>query len=477
MARALVQELKSQRDPRSIIAQARRIPDPGHAAWAILRASDDPRLSFQEASDALSEAIDLIAGIERLSRRAELWSDVLRRAPKWRSKARNPRAAPTRAQAIEAAIADLEAMPDGQWVLDAIVDVAGAVGAAARVRLLKRAAKNEGFEVPGCRAIVRAAPEQEQAALRDVIETFPTTLKAHLLGRVDPDDAVTAAWAIADRNARLEALRVLVWRAEDESALQAIVASAESAVMEDRARVLTTAAARADKLGMTTKWFDDARQAVAAIADESIRTKEARKLATAAERADIQMDLPLPTSDDAKPSVGRVENLIQKPTSAPVTQHTLALVNGYEGGLGPSHVRAIARAAPLCDAFGIHLLLVDFPVSDTKTLGDIVAAETRIGEADHVRTLVTAGRLTLRRWSDDAPWPGTLVATTPRPDPEKAHELSGPTCLLMGLGHHGLPRRILDAVDRHYEITGRQVSLETATAMGILAERLRSAPA
>ncbi len=480
VARRLVQELKGKRDPRSLVAAAKKIEDEGQAAWALIRISSDPRLTFPEAAQALQDALQRIEGLDRLSRRAELWADLLRRLPTWRAGARHKHAAPTRAMTMDRVIQDIEAMPDGQWVLDVITAGAGHVDAKGRARLLRRAALNQGFEVAGCRAVLRAAPMGEEKSLRAEIELLPAPLQAHLLGRVHTRDAIAAAWDIQDRTQRLEELRVLVWRADDQATLEAIVASAAKRDGADRARVLTTAAARADKLGLCVAWFDEAADVVAKIEDPRVRAKEAAKLATALERAGTLVPDALrdaaKTTDGTKASShsGHVEKSATPRTAPAANRHTLALVNGYDGGLGPNHIRAIARAAPLCDAFDLDLLLVDFPVKDASSLAVIVASETRIGEERHVAALADAGRLHLRAWSDEAPWPGDLVASTPKPAAHKRRSLEGATCLLMGLGHHGLPKAILDAVPSHYEITGKEVSLETATAMGILAERLRA---
>ncbi len=44
----------------------------------------------------------------------------------------------------------------------------------------------------------------------------------------------------------------------------------------------------------------------------------------------------------------------------------------------------------------------------------------------------------------------------------------------MGLGKKGLPESFLKSVPYHLEHTGKDVALETATAMGVIAEQLRS---
>jgi uncharacterized protein len=72
---------------------------------------------------------------------------------------------------------------------------------------------------------------------------------------------------------------------------------------------------------------------------------------------------------------------------------------------------------------------------------------------------------------------GAIVATTPNPDPEKATDFSRigrDPVVIMGLGPEGLPAILLGRVPHHLELTGHGISLETATAMGIIAERLRA---
>ena len=76
------------------------------------------------------------------------------------------------------------------------------------------------------------------------------------------------------------------------------------------------------------------------------------------------------------------------------------------------------------------------------------------------------------------------VATTSRPAKEKATSLEKALeqarathplkrlCFIMGLGKKGLPRSLLDNVEHHVELTGSNIPLETATAMGIIAREL-----
>jgi hypothetical protein len=158
---------------------------------------------------------------------------------------------------------------------------------------------------------------------------------------------------------------------------------------------------------------------------------------------------------------------------------TLGLYNTYEGKkLKDIHIRAIARAAPLCYAFDLNLCLFGFPIKNGEELISILESETQIGgKGALIRTLFEGGRLLFLDAPSKTVVPelGVLVATTSNPDPRKKsvlNRLSKPFCVLMGLGGKGLPKSLLTLSSHHVELTGRNVSLETCTAMGVLAAKL-----
>jgi hypothetical protein len=155
-------------------------------------------------------------------------------------------------------------------------------------------------------------------------------------------------------------------------------------------------------------------------------------------------------------------------------------------------LRAIGRAAPLCWAFGLDLALVGFPTDDLGKLTRLAAKETNIGEGrGYLEQLWSDGRIHLV-FCDTGHAPnfkgiGYAVATTPNPTTAKTMDFAAALTaakqageprliVLMGLGKRGLNPATLDAAPCHLELTGKGVSLETATAMGILAERMRQIP-
>jgi uncharacterized protein len=176
--------------------------------------------------------------------------------------------------------------------------------------------------------------------------------------------------------------------------------------------------------------------------------------------------------------------------------HVLALYDAYEGGLKPTHYRTLARAAPLCFAYDLDLALVGFPEDNLDRIVQDTITETNIGRGGKLLgVLHSEGRIHSIPATTKIPpesWIGlgTPIGTTSHPDPKKRVVLmdggvipdqrtgrshfGGRLCIIMGLGRQGLPPSLLRSVDYHLELTGKNVPLETATAMGIIAERLNS---
>lgn len=180
---------------------------------------------------------------------------------------------------------------------------------------------------------------------------------------------------------------------------------------------------------------------------------------------------------------------------------TLGLYNSYD----PQHFheamrRAIARAAPLAAAFDYNLVLFGFPFAAYRTkdgaapnprtpqeLAALVADSTTIGEGgEYLLDLARAGRFQSYPFPDPGfpPQLGEAVLATRTPDPARRVPLDdlatrvrrGASLLfLIGLGPRGVPARIREAAPHHLELTGKDYSLETATAMGVLAGRLFAA--
>lgn len=163
---------------------------------------------------------------------------------------------------------------------------------------------------------------------------------------------------------------------------------------------------------------------------------------------------------------------------------TLGLYNSYDAvRFADAHRRALARSAPVALAFDANLATFGFPYSrDLRTPQEIAAwisGTTSIGEdGRYLRDLADGGRFLTFDFPKRGfpPQLGRVVITTSQPDPKRATDgrsladllRRGTSILLVfGLGPHGLDDRgVLPLGDHHFDLTGRGIVLETATAIG-----------
>jgi hypothetical protein len=165
---------------------------------------------------------------------------------------------------------------------------------------------------------------------------------------------------------------------------------------------------------------------------------------------------------------------------------TIGIVNTYDKiKIIDAHYRAIARAAPICHAFGFNLALFDFPFKMTPDeLVDFVMDKTTIGESGrYLRLLHENGQFfvfDLPRKGFQSQF-GSVVVTTSKPEPKVAvtpdtiadgmlHNRS--YLILIGLGRKGLPKHLFSLAKYHLDITSAGISLETCTAIGAIPAHL-----
>ena len=161
---------------------------------------------------------------------------------------------------------------------------------------------------------------------------------------------------------------------------------------------------------------------------------------------------------------------------------TLGIVNTYDKiKVLDALYRAIARAAPICHAFGFSLALFDCAFKMTPDeLVDYVADKTTIGESGkylrmlHEKRKLFVFELPKKGFQSQF---GEVVVTSSKPEEKRAitpealaDEIlrSRSFLLLVGLGHKGLPKNLFEIAPLHLDITGSGVSLETCTAIGCI---------
>jgi len=162
---------------------------------------------------------------------------------------------------------------------------------------------------------------------------------------------------------------------------------------------------------------------------------------------------------------------------------TIGLYNSYDPvKFHESHRRALARAGPLALAFECNLATFGFPyqkdLSTPVEIAEWVSTTTSIGESGaYLVELSRKGRFSCFDFPKKGfpPQLGEVIVTTRKPSKERNTSLSevkgllgsGRSVLLVfGLGPHGLPKEIFQMSQKHLDVTGRGLSLETCTALG-----------
>lgn len=475
MARNLIHDAKTGARPLVVLLdEARKIPDPSFACEALFGIAQHPKLETKHAAKALTQIAGLLDTIDRPWRRAEVIADLAKRGPRFRE----------HDERIEQALADFQRQLVAATLQLEPESFSQAVPAMARWSpadrmpdLLRKALQGPSA-ASDAKSVLALGPEP--GILDELQRVEDLVLRARLLayahshgaeGLLAP--AVETARSLPPGDA-LEALRAIVAALERPKDLE-LVSRALPDDAETAARVLCAAAARADKVGLkdvAVQFFDRAEKLAAGL-DSKPAASIAKNIAQGRER--------LAGKAPPKPEVKPMEPVVLPPSKS--KRHILALVDTYQGGMSDAHLRALARAAPLCAAFDLDLALVDFPGSAQDIMRE-AAKNTNIGEGrPYILRLAQEGRIIAVPQVQLGEL-GIVVATTPKPVPAKdggleravAQRQGRRIVVVMGLGKAGLPGGLLATTDIHWEFTGKNISLETATAMGILAERLHQVP-
>ena len=497
--RGLIRDAKKGERSSRLIEKARRLKDPYFVSLALFDLSANPELDIEKAMPVAQEALKNAGRVEAQWRRAELLGMIAKKACSWRDE----KARKYRERLLDGVLKCVGSMSEGKGLSDAIAKCVSSIGCKRFSVLLGHAVANRGFEAGDAKAVVRQWARDCKGAGMDIEDIMEELFKVedaatrskllgylHLqckksgvaLGEASPLKGAVEASIEALEEERLEVLRYLAEQSSNKHEIE-IVAGGASGLKEParKARLMAalgTSADRAGEKGMALEFFN-----------EGLRTCSSVK--NAKEKGKIHLNLMQGLERCSGKKVDKMRkkevNKTIKTTRKKEINHLLALYDTYEGGLKPVHVRAVARAAPLCAAFGLDLALMGFPTKNLEELVKMVASDTKIGEGGkYLKELLASDRVVLVPCSKSAPPEnldelGLPIATTSHPEKDKkvdmakAMQLAGSmhplkrACVIMGLGKRGLPDSLLEAAPYHLELTGSNVPLETATAMGIIA--------
>jgi len=529
--RALARDLKDGKGKIQAESALKGIQDPYFRSLSLLsiaiHTKVDMEVKLQLIEDSLAEA----SRTEPLWRRGEVLSYLLRDSSGLEEE-------PVK-RIEEGLLSQIGHFEKGEGLSEAITKIARYLPCTSSMGLLKIASENLEFSGPDMKVIIKnwARRCSKTGPSPDDIMMFISTLsdlqmKAELLGylhlqilRSDPKNISPHIFASAlsacmelEGHDRLSMIAYLSKHAYTHEAIEMLIASIEMlADSTERVKATTYVSSGADRSGnsdLANELIDKALKEAQDVKDRAERNSLKFGIAQdllRLKRDDLATGIlrDLSKGPEKDPIAGLARNLLDRERAVkeevkvekmedvsrpPATSNpVLALYDTYEGSIKQVHLKAIARAAPLCYGFELDLALIGFPMKDLGGLVEKVIRETNIGKGGRfLKMLHQEGRIRLVAASKGSPpkdWTdiGLPVATTSQPDKHRLVSLREArkkaayahpkkvTCVIMGLGRQGLPQNLLAFVPYHLELTGKNVPLETATAMGVIAYMMHQA--
>ncbi len=529
--RQLIRDQKSEKKrPSALIEEAKTMSDPYYIALALIRISEDKQFQQSTAAKHAFESIDYSKKVERPWRRAELLAALAKNAKKWRSS--NDTA--IQQQLLDSIFHEIKQLPKGKGLSQNIDELGKHIGCKRISSLLDIALHNKGFILHDTRSVLRqwAMKCSEEISIQKIYTMLKNREKGltqtKLMGylylqsikssRPFPQALKTATQhaAMEQGKKRVQAFRYLIRHIQSKQDFLFLFHQImEINKPEERAQLLCTLAAFADKKGFKENsqlFFNAAEkqcnQIKSSILNNQITLIIAKGLYKAGQIEKSRQLLEELNEDTIhKTMKTKIEKTMEqcgfkqtsitskqnpktssqsKQSSLPAsTGNILSLYDTYEGALKPIHFRMLARAAPLCSAYGLDLALMGFPIKQLSTFINRAIKETTIGHSGkYIKQLAKQKRIIHMPCSQQHP-PSfspqdTIIATTAFPDTKKkttfdhvvtkaTNDSSKKTYIIMGLGKKGLPPSILKKASYHVELTGLNIPLETSTAMGIIA--------
>lgn len=533
--RRLIQEQKSKqgRSSQKLIHDARTIQDPYYFSLALFRLSMDSRLSISEAKLLAVEAIRTVDQEPRLWRRAELYAKLAKHTKTCRKEFSKDDGE----YLLDELLKKIQEFPKGDGLSQNIGELVKHFGCKRIPSLLAVAMNNTDFLLKDSKSVIRYWATTCQKTIppdtmyQEIMKIQDPFIQSKVLGYLYLQcnknqiyfpqafhTSIKAALQI-ENNKKNTVLRYLsrhVQSKQDFITLKEIILSLVDPIHQ--CQLLTTLGGSADKNNhqdISLFCFNEGLKRVSSIENTKDREKIQINLAKGLLKINkkqqankILRDIHQTTTDntikkliektmmkndqkfDAIHPVGSSlkTNQILSKDLPDTTGCILGLYNTYDGPMKPVHMRMIARAAPLCAAFGLDLALLHFPIDGADNFIRQVTTDTKIGqEGKYIQFLFEKQRIHLLEsmqlktsvFSNFE----IVIATTPHPDEKKKISLKqalqkklnhpeGKLIIMMGLGKKGLPSHLLKTVDYHLELTGVNVSLETSTVMGVIAMKL-----
>lgn len=463
---------------RDLIDSAQELRDAVYRAEALCGLCGSSEMGEDDRAEWVPVIIDAMLEEERSWRRAESIGIIAKSASKWPG-------GRARKSMIGGLIGLTSELPVGKDRVDALKAISNRVTEQQLPELMILAIENHGMEAKAARPVMKAIVNSKKVEVVEKI--LPQITESHpdlavklldILHRICVESkleleptALELALPLLE-GAEFETIRVMCGNTINLHDINILSQKLEGSD-ENAIRFGVTLAGRADRAGdaeLARKLLEKSASDLSQI-DGLKKGNIAKNIAKGFEMLGLHE-----MAEGLKPI--KTPNVIStKVVNKQVSRkgHTLALVGTYEGSIGTPHLRALARASGIAWGFGLDIALVDWPTNDLEALCIRTRKDSGTAGVNHLSELLDAERITLS--SSEEALSGSLghpIVTTnqPRGGSVDLGQFEGSLCVLVGLGRNGLPEKILENCEHQFELTGIGASLETAVAMGAIAQCL-----
>ena len=476
--RRILREARENGLSRKLFDMAQNLQDGVYRAEALCGLCGSDEMAEDDRAEWVSIIVESMLEEERAWRLAENVGIIAKSAGNWPG-------GRSRKRLMDFLISVTGGLPQGEARAEALKSIANRVSEPKLPELLLLAVENHGMEAKAARPVIKAIVASGNRQMVDEITPLLTEAAPDLAVKfldnlhrltiqdnmvIQPSALELALPFLAD--ADFETVRTMCSHASRSEDVR-MLADTLAGDNEESIRYAVTLAGRADRTGDSE--FAKELLEMAANHVESLEPHVARKikknLAKGFERlgdseraeslAPVQTPPVLTTSLDNE--------------NAELRGHTMALVGTYDGSIGTAHLRALARASGIAWGFGLNIALIDWPTENLEELCHRTKKESGTAGVNHLPALLASDRIKLLSIEEALSGiVGHPIATTHQPvgGSVELTNYEGEICMFIGLGRQGLPKSLLDNCPDQFELTGVGASLETAVAMGAIAQRL-----
>ena len=463
---------------RELLDSAQKLQDGVYRAEALCGLCISDEMDDDDRAEWVQIIVDSMFEEERAWRLAESIGIIAKSASKWpKGKARKA--------LIEDLISLTGGLPTGKDRADALKAISGRVAEHQLPELMLLAIENDGVEAKAARPVMKAMVSTKNSAM--IAEIIPLMTEANqdlAVKLLDSFHGICTKAKLKIEPSALELALPLLKEAEFET-VRTMCSNASSigdirllsktlaGSDETAIRYSVTLAGRADRAGDADFAEELLEKAAHDLSELGILKygNIAKNIAKGFERLGMH-----DRASELKP-VNAPTVISTKVANDEISRkgHTLGLVGTYEGSIGTPHLRALARASGIAWGFGLDIALIDWPTDDLEALCIRAKKESGAAGVNHLEELLEAERIVLS--SSNEALSGSLghpIVTTHQPKGGSVNlsDFEGILCVLIGLGRNGLPKKMLEKCEHQFELTGVGASLETAVAMGAIAQCL-----